>query len=81
MDGSGYPRGLKKNEISLQTQIIVIADIYDALTAGDRPYKQGLPVEAALRIMRSEAAENKINSHFLELFEQKQVFSILGHSK
>ncbi|MDE5102967.1 MAG: HD domain-containing protein, partial [Trichodesmium sp. St19_bin2] len=81
LDGSGYPRGLKKNEISLQTQIIVIADIYDALTAGDRPYKQGLPVEAALRIMRSEAAENKINSHFLELFEQKQVFSILGHSK
>ncbi|NEQ38049.1 MAG: HD domain-containing protein [Okeania sp. SIO3I5] len=79
LDGSGYPRGLKENEISIQTQIIVIADIYDALTAGDRPYKQGLPVEVALGIMRSEAAQNKINSHFLELFEQKQVYSILGH--
>ena len=54
---------------------------YDALTAGDRPYKQGLPVEVALRIMGSEAAENKINSHLFELFKQKQVFSILGHSK
>ena len=81
LDGSGYPRGLKENEISIQTQIIVIADIYDALTAGDRPYKKGLPVEVALRIMGSEAAQNKINSHLLELFEQKQVFSILGHSK
>lgn len=81
LDGSGYPRGLKENEISIQTQIIVIADIYDALTAGDRPYKQGLPVEVALRIMGSEATENKINSHLFELFKQKQVFSILGHSK
>lgn len=81
LDGSGYPRGLKENEISIQTQIIVIADIYDALTAGDRPYKQGLPVEVALRIMGSEAAENKINSHLFELFKQKQVFSMLGHSK
>ncbi|OZH53459.1 phosphohydrolase [Hydrocoleum sp. CS-953] len=81
LDGSGYPRGLKDKEISIQAQIIVIADIYDALTAGDRPYKKGLPVEVALRIMRSEAAANKINSHFLELFEQRQVFSILGHSK
>ena len=81
LDGSGYPRGLKENEISIQTQIIVIADIYDALTAGDRPYKQGLPVEVALRIMGSEATENKINSHLFELFKQKQVFSMLGHSK
>ncbi|MGD1698371.1 HD domain-containing phosphohydrolase [Dapis sp. BLCC M229] len=81
LDGSGYPRGLKEKDISIQAQIIIIADIYDALTAGDRPYKKGLPVEVALRIMRSEAAKNKINSHFLELFEHRQVFSILGHSK
>ncbi len=81
LDGSGYPRGLRQQEIPIQAQIMVIADIYDALTAGDRPYKQGLPVEVALRIMRSEVAENKINSHFLELFEQRQIFSILGHSK
>ncbi|GFZ97060.1 HD domain-containing phosphohydrolase [Okeania sp. KiyG1] len=81
LDGSGYPRGLKQKDIPIQAQIMVIADIYDALTAGDRPYKQGLPVEAALRIMRHEAARNKINSNFLELFEQREVFSILGHSK
>lgn len=79
LDGSGYPRGLTEAEIPPQAQMMVIADIYDALTAGDRPYKKGLPVEVALKIMRSEAAKNKINSHFLELFEQRQVFSILGH--
>lgn len=81
LDGSGYPRGLTQAEIPLQAQIMVIADIYDALTAGDRPYKQGLPVEVALKIMRSEAAQNKINTEFLELFEQREVFSILGHYK
>ncbi|NET45052.1 HD domain-containing phosphohydrolase [Okeania sp. SIO2B3] len=80
LDGSGYPRGLKQKDIPIQAQIMVIADIYDALTAGDRPYKKGLPVEAALRIMRREADQNKINSNFLELFEQREVFSILGHS-
>ncbi|NES65657.1 MAG: phosphohydrolase, partial [Okeania sp. SIO2D1] len=80
LDGSGYPRGLKQKDIPIQAQIMVIADIYDALTAGDRPYKKGLPVEAALRIMRHEAVKNKINSNFLELFEQREVFSILGHS-
>ncbi len=80
IDGSGYPRGLKGNEIPIQAQIMTIADIYDALTAGDRPYKRGLPVEAALRILREEAIHNKINADLLQLFEHRQVFSVLGHS-
>lgn len=80
IDGSGYPRGLKGDEIPIQAQIMTIADIYDALTAGDRPYKRGLPVEAALRILREEAIHNKINADLLELFEHRQVFSVLGHS-
>ena len=80
LDGSGYPLGLKKDEIPVQTQMMTIADIYDALTAGDRPYKQGLPVEVALRILREEASHNKINPDLLHLFEQRQVFSVLGHT-
>jgi HD-GYP domain-containing protein (c-di-GMP phosphodiesterase class II) len=80
LDGTGYPRGLKQQEIPIQAQIITIADIYDALTAGDRPYKRGLSVESALQILRQEAALNKINADFLELFEQRQVFSVLGHN-
>lgn len=80
LDGTGYPRGLKGNEIPIQTQMMTIADIYDALTAGDRPYKRGLPVDAALKILREEASHNKISLDLLELFEHRRVFSVLGHT-
>ncbi len=79
LDGSGYPLGLKGPEIPIQAQLMTIADIYDALTAGDRPYKRGLPVEAALKILCQEAEQGRINYEFLQLFEQRQVFSVLGH--
>lgn len=80
LDGSGYPQGLKDNEIPIQTQILTIADIYDALTASDRPYKRRLPVNTVLKILRHEAAKNKLNSDLVELFEQRQVFTVLGHT-
>ncbi|MEG4408000.1 HD domain-containing phosphohydrolase [Microcoleus sp. MON2_D5] len=80
LDGTGYPRGLNKSEIPIQAQLMTIADIYDALTAGDRPYKRALRTEAAMKILRQEAAHNKINADLLELFDNRQVFSVLGHS-
>jgi HD-GYP domain-containing protein (c-di-GMP phosphodiesterase class II) len=80
LDGTGYPQGLKQEEIPIQTQILTIVDIYDALTASDRPYKRRLPVETALRILRQEATKNKINGDLVELFEQRQVFTVLGHT-
>ena len=80
LDGTGYPRALKKSEIPIQAQLMTIADIYDALTAGDRPYKRALRTEAAMKILRQEAAHNKINADSLELFDHRQVFSVLGHN-
>ena len=80
LDGSGYPQGLKEDEIPIQTQILTIADIYDALTASDRPYKRRLPINTVLKILRHEAAKNKLNSDLVELFEQRQVFTVLGHT-
>lgn len=80
LDGSGYPLGLKREQIPIQTQIMTIADIYDALTAGDRPYKHGLPTVTALKILRKEANDNKINTDILNIFEQRQVYKSLGHS-
>ena len=80
LDGTGYPQGLKQDEISIQSQMLTIADIYDALTASDRPYKRRLPLDTALKILRQEAAKNKINSDLVELFEQRQVFSVVGHT-
>jgi HD-GYP domain-containing protein (c-di-GMP phosphodiesterase class II) len=50
LDGSGYPRGLKGEEISFETRIVATADVFDALTA-DRPYRQAMPVEKALAIL------------------------------
>lgn len=80
LDGTGYPRGLKQADIPIQSQIMAIADIYDALTAGDRPYKSGLPMTRALKLLQQEASHNKVNSDLVELFEQRQVFAVLGHS-
>ncbi len=79
LDGGGYPRGIGAAEIPLQTQMLAIADIYDALTASDRPYKKSLPVATALRILDQEAADFKINADLVALFKQQQVFGVLGH--
>jgi HD-GYP domain-containing protein (c-di-GMP phosphodiesterase class II) len=54
LDGTGYPRGLKGDEISLETRIITTADIFDALTA-DRPYRAAMPISKALGIMAESA--------------------------
>ena len=80
LDGSGYPLGLKQADIPIQSQIMAIADIYDALTAGDRPYKRSLSVAMALKILKQEAAQSKLNSDLVDLFEQRQIFAVLGHS-
>ncbi len=79
LDGSGYPRGLNEGEIPVQSQIMAIADIYDALTAGDRPYKSSLTIPSAIRILKQEAEHHKLNTELVLLFEQRQIFSVLGH--
>ena len=80
LNGTGYPLGLTSADIPIQAQIITIADIYDALTAGDRPYKSGLPTVTALKILQQEASKNTINADCFELFKQRKVYEVLGHS-
>lgn len=72
LDGSGYPLGLHGDEIPIQSKIMTVADIYDALTAGDRPYKQGLPVDRALDILAGEAKAGKIEQGLFELFVESK---------
>ena len=76
LDGSGYPHGLTASEIPIQSQIMTIADIYDALTAGDRPYKPRLSSERALAILHQEVAAGKIDRELLALFEQREVYAL-----
>jgi HD-GYP domain-containing protein (c-di-GMP phosphodiesterase class II) len=80
LNGSGYPRGLQAAEIPIQSQMMAIADIYDALTANDRPYKPKFSIDRSLSILRQEAESHKINADLLDLFEQQQVYRVVGHS-
>jgi len=67
-DGSGYPKGLLADDISLEANIITILDIYDSLIASDRPYKGPMPSDEAMEILKSMAGEGKLNSELVELF-------------
>ncbi len=80
LNGSGYPRGVKAVDIPIQSQMMAIADIYDALTANDRPYKPKFSIERSLSILRQEAESHKINAELLDLFEQQQIYRLVGQS-
>ncbi|MGZ3241024.1 MAG: HD-GYP domain-containing protein, partial [Burkholderiaceae bacterium] len=75
LDGSGYPMGLRDGQISTQTRILTICDIFDALTAGDRPYKKAVPVEQALDLMSTECWAGKIDSRLFKAFVDARVWS------
>ncbi len=73
LDGHGYPRGLAGDAICIEARMMAIADIYDALTAADRPYKKAVPHEIALRILADEAREQKIDGDLLAVFRESDV--------
>lgn len=66
LNGSGYPKHLTEAELDLETRILTVADIYDALTATDRPYKKPIPKEKAIGILKSMAEEGKIELRLVE---------------
>lgn len=68
LDGSGYPDGLKGEQVPLTARILQITDIYDALTT-DRPYRKALSVEKAFEIMRDEVKRGWWDSSVLNVFE------------
>jgi len=74
LDGSGYPRGVHALEIPVQTRMMTISDIYDALTATDRPYKRAVPAERALDILKDEATHGHLDSALLGAFIEAKVF-------
>lgn len=77
LDGSGYPRRLTAEEIPLQARMMTVADIFDALTAWDRPYKKAVSVEKALFILEMEAREGKLDSHMVRLFREAKVYEVV----
>jgi putative two-component system response regulator len=67
IDGSGYPDGLRGEDIPLEARIVSIADIFDALTT-DRPYRDALEVSEAIRILQDEASQGKLDHWLVEEF-------------
>lgn len=74
INGTGYPIGLKGDKLSLQSRIIAIADIFEALTAKDRPYKKGKTLAEALKIMESMAKNNHIDADLFDLFIREKIY-------
>ena len=74
LDGSGYPNGLRGDQIPVGSQLMAITDIFDALTAGDRPYKGSMSAEDALQILREEAEQGKVHADAVELFGAKRLW-------
>jgi HD-GYP domain-containing protein (c-di-GMP phosphodiesterase class II) len=75
LDGTGYPRGLRGEEIAPQVRMLTISDVFDALTASDRPYKPAMSIERALDILTKEFAERgKIDAQLLDVFIAKKVY-------
>lgn len=68
LDGSGYPEGLTEEQIPWATRLLTILDIYDSLTADDRPYKPAISSEKAFRILYSMRDEGKLDGEILQAF-------------
>jgi HD-GYP domain-containing protein (c-di-GMP phosphodiesterase class II) len=74
LDGSGYPRGVDSTAIPVQTRMMTISDIYDALTATDRPYKRAVTAERALDILHDEAKHGHVDTALLTAFVEAKIF-------
>jgi HD-GYP domain-containing protein (c-di-GMP phosphodiesterase class II) len=74
MDGKGYPRGLTGDQMSVQARIMAIADIFEALTAKDRPYKRGKMLSEAMHILGKFALNGHIDPELFKIFVREKVY-------
>jgi HD-GYP domain-containing protein (c-di-GMP phosphodiesterase class II) len=74
MDGKGYPRGLSRDQMSVQARVMGIADIFEALTAKDRPYKKGKTLTESLQILGKFKLNGHIDPDLFDIFVRKKVY-------
>ena len=74
LDGTGYPRGIRASEIAIQTRIMTVSDIFDALTASDRPYKKALSADRAIEILDMEAEAGMLDRTVVDLVLASDVY-------
>ena len=78
LDGTGYPRRIGPTDIPPATRALTVCDIYDALTASDRPYKKAVPRDRALEILEAEAAKDKVDRWMVRTFIEGRVWQALA---
>ena len=74
LDGTGYPRGIQAGQIAIQTRIMTVSDIFDALTASDRPYKKALSTQRAIEILDMEAKAGMLDRTVVDLVLASDVY-------
>lgn len=75
-DGSGYPWGLKGRDIPFGGQILALVDIFEALTARDRPYKPAIPVDKAIQIVQEEVDQGRLNADLWGIFLERKLYNL-----
>lgn len=74
VNGTGYPRKLPLQELPIQSRAMAVADVFDALTAQDRPYKAAVPLERSLKILEEDAKAGNLDADLLKVFIEAKVF-------
>ena len=74
LNGDGYPQGLTDHEIILQAKIMCVCDIFDALTASDRPYKKAATLEESIQILRMEVADGHLSPELVDIFVKQKIY-------
>lgn len=74
LDGKGYPNRLAEDDIPVEGRILALVDVFDALTADDRPYKKAMPLEQALKILGFMVKDHELDGDLLEIFIKHQVW-------
>lgn len=77
LDGSGYPNGCNASQIPIQSRMLAIADIFDALTASDRPYKKAVPIDKALAIIEKDAIAGKYDIDLFSIFKEYKCYEVI----
>ncbi len=78
LNGRGYPRKLSADDIPIQSRMMTVSDIYDALTASDRPYKRAVPTERALDILKMEMNDGLLDQNLVETFIEAKIYERAG---
>ncbi len=77
LNGKGYPDHITADQIPPEVRLLTILDVFDALTARDRPYKPGMPAEKALGILHSMVNEGGVDENILALFEKSRAWEVI----